>query len=220
MTVRAFALCHALRCPPPLSNCPHCFGIHRRESSPLYFPQSTSLPHAQLPSPPPPPPSSIVHPNHLIAPSCRHYHLLCIANSPPWFIVVSDSTSSPPILSLLRPTPLSFSFRLMAERHSSRSRRAFNSAAAALVLLLLLCVLLTFQITLLIGMLREREAGGISSMIDAEINVCKCKDTTTHRTHSPNLIASVLFSDDPSTLFPTLGACLSVFGADVGEITR
>ena len=63
----------------------------------------------------------------------------------------------------------------MAERHSSRSRRAFNSAAAALVLLLLLCVLLTFQLTLLIGMLREREAGGISSMIDAEINVCKCK---------------------------------------------
>ena len=108
----------------------------------------------------------------------------------------------------------------MAERHSSRSRRAFNSAAAALVLPLLLCVLLTFQLTLLIGMLREREAGGISSMIDAEINVCKCKDTTTHRTHFPNLIASVLFSDDPSTLFPTLGACLSVFGADVGEITR
>ena len=35
-----------------------------------------------------------------------------------------------------------------------------------------------------------------------------------------NLIASVVFSDDPLTLFPTLGTCLSVFGADVGEITR
>ena len=28
MTIRA----HALRCPPPLSDCPHCFGIHRRKS--------------------------------------------------------------------------------------------------------------------------------------------------------------------------------------------
>ena len=63
----------------------------------------------------------------------------------------------------------------MAERHSSRYHRAFDSAAAVLVLPLLLCFLLTFQLTLLIGMLREREAGGISSMIDAEINVCKCK---------------------------------------------
>ncbi len=32
-------------------------------------------------------------------------------------------------------------------------------------------------------------------------------------------IASALLSDDPSTLFPTLGACLFVFGANVGEIT-
>ena len=127
MTLRDFALCHSLRCPLPMSDCPHCFVIHRRESSPLYFPQSTSLPRAQLPSPPPPPPSSIVHPNHLIAPSCRHYHLLCIANSPPWFIVVSDSTSSPPILSFLRPTPPSFSLRSMAERHSSCSHRSFDS---------------------------------------------------------------------------------------------
>ena len=46
-------------------------------------PQSTSSPHAQLPSPPSPPPSYNVHPNRLIAPSCRHYHLLCIVNSPP-----------------------------------------------------------------------------------------------------------------------------------------
>ena len=43
MTVRAFALCHALQCPPPLSYCPHCFGIHRRESSPLYFPPSAPI---------------------------------------------------------------------------------------------------------------------------------------------------------------------------------
>ena len=105
MIIRAFALCHALRCPPPLSNCPHCFGIHRRESPPSTFPrppQSTSSPHAQLPSPPPPPPSSTVHPNRLIAPSCRHYHLLCIANSntppppPP-----APSPPSPPL-----PSPL------------------------------------------------------------------------------------------------------------------
>ena len=80
MIMHAFALCHGLQCPPPLSVCPHCFDIHRHESSPLYF---TSSPHAQLSSPPSLPPSSVVHPNRLIAPSCRHYHLLCIANTPP-----------------------------------------------------------------------------------------------------------------------------------------
>ena len=35
----------------------------------------------------------------------------------------------------------------------------------------------------------------------------------------PRPIASALLSDDPSTLFTTLGACLFVFGLDVGEIT-
>ena len=36
----------------------------------------------------------------------------------------------------------------------------------------------------------------------------------------PRPIASALLSDDPLTLFPTLGACLFLFGTDVGEITR
>ena len=149
MTVRAFALCHVLWCPPPLSDCPHCFVIHRRESSPLYFPQSTSLPRAQLPSPPPPPPSSIVHPNPLIAPSCRHYHLLCIANSPP---------PPPPAL----PPP------------SLRSRRAFDLAAAALSSRCF--ILIKFQLTLLIGIWREkeREVGRISVMLGAARKSNRC----------------------------------------------
>jgi len=43
MTLRDFALCHSLRCPPPMSDCPHCFVIHRRKSFPLYFPPSAPI---------------------------------------------------------------------------------------------------------------------------------------------------------------------------------
>ena len=110
MTIRAFALCHVLRCPPPLSGCPHCFSIHRRIClPPLLSPVHPSphpclmlschhllLRHQHLPPTPiaslPPPAATTISfalpiwPLRLLLllrlPRPR-YHLLCIANSPP-----------------------------------------------------------------------------------------------------------------------------------------
>ena len=84
-------------------------------------PQSTSSPHAQLPSPPSSPPSSPVHPNRLIAPSCRHYHLLCIVNSPPP-PPPAPRPPSPPL-----PSPLHL---LLESSVTSRSCSTIASSAA------------------------------------------------------------------------------------------
>ena len=125
--IRAFALCQVLRCPPPLSDCPHCFSIHRRICLlPLLSPVRPSphprlmlschhllLRHQHLPSTPiaslPPPPS------------CRHYHLLCIANSPP------QPPPAPPPPSPPLPSPLHL---LLDSSVTSRSCSTIASSAA------------------------------------------------------------------------------------------
>ena len=110
MTIRAFALCHVLRCPPPLSDCPPCFSIHRCICLlPLLSPVRPSphprlmlschhllLRHQHLPSTPiaslPPPAATTIsfalpirplrlHLLHRLLSPC--YRLLCIASSTP-----------------------------------------------------------------------------------------------------------------------------------------